>query len=74
MASEYGGKPYKTPHAIWAAVLRTRTPKGRKVLQEYREELWVQRQMATAPPLTVIQARMLRRVKTDLARAAQKAV
>lgn len=68
----HDGRPVKTPHAIWAALMRTQSPKGRKVLKEYREELWVQRQMATAPPLTVAQTRMLRRVKTDLTRSAMK--
>ncbi|MDX3712767.1 hypothetical protein PV733_28270 [Streptomyces europaeiscabiei] len=68
----HDGKPVKTPHAIWAAVMRTQAPKGRKAVKEYREELWAQRQLATAPPLTVAQSRMLRRVKTELTRAAQK--
>ncbi|MGA5467813.1 hypothetical protein ACLQ2J_12420 [Streptomyces cyaneofuscatus] len=40
--------------------------------RDAREAAWVERQMATAPPLTVAQTRMLRRVKTDLTRAAQK--
>ncbi|MFE7762973.1 hypothetical protein [Streptomyces sp. NPDC057438] len=68
----HDGKPVKTPHATWAAIMRTQSPKGRKVLKEYREELWNQRQMATAPPLTVAQTQMLRRVKTELTRAAQQ--
>lgn len=54
-----------TPHAIWAAVMRTQSRKGRKVLKEYREGLWTQRQMATAPPPTVTQNQMLRQVKTE---------
>lgn len=36
-----------------------------------QEAAWVERQMATAPPLTVSQTRMLRRAKTDLARMAR---
>ncbi|WP_430376727.1 hypothetical protein [Streptomyces sp. B1-3] len=32
---------------------------------------WVQSQLATAPPLTVLQTQMLRRVKGELARRAQ---
>ncbi|WP_148088480.1 hypothetical protein [Streptomyces sp. PanSC9] len=39
--------------------------------RERQEAAWVQRQLATAPPLTVAQTRMLRRVKGDLIRAAQ---
>lgn len=39
--------------------------------RERLEAAWVERQMATAPPLTVAQTRMLRRVKTDLTRAAR---
>lgn len=38
--------------------------------RERREAEWIERQMATAPPLTVTQTRMLRRVKTDLTRLA----
>ncbi|MET9510790.1 hypothetical protein ABZX62_20410 [Streptomyces flavidovirens] len=67
----HDGKPVKTPHAVWAAILRTQTPKDRAVLKEYREELWAQRQLAKAPVLTVAQTRMLRRVKHDLTKAAQ---
>ncbi|MBZ3906716.1 hypothetical protein [Streptomyces griseiscabiei] len=63
------GRPVKTSHATWAAIMRIQSPKGRKALKEYREELWVQWQKATAPPLTVAQTRMLRRVKTDLTRS-----
>lgn len=33
-------------------------------------EAWVQRELAKAPPLTVQQTQMLRRVKTDLTRLA----
>ncbi|QHA04586.1 hypothetical protein GQF42_15965 [Streptomyces broussonetiae] len=40
--------------------------------RERLEAAWVQRQLATAPPLTMAQTRMLRRVKSDLIRAAQK--
>ncbi|MFI6606887.1 hypothetical protein [Streptomyces sp. NPDC050507] len=36
--------------------------------RDRQEEAWVERQMATAPPLTVTQTRMLRRVKGDLVR------
>ncbi|MET9848905.1 hypothetical protein [Streptomyces ossamyceticus] len=68
----HDGRPVKTPHATWAAIMRTQSPKARKVLKEYREELWVQGQMVTAPQLTMAQTQMLRRVKTDLTRAAQR--
>jgi hypothetical protein len=40
--------------------------------REVKESAWVERQLAAAPPLTVSQTRMLRRVKTDLTRAAQQ--
>lgn len=36
------------------------------------EAEWVQRELAKAPPLTVIQTQMLRRVKGDLTRMAQE--
>lgn len=41
--------------------------------RERKEAVWVERQMASAPPLTVAQTRMLRRVKADLMRAARTA-
>ncbi|MET9522218.1 hypothetical protein [Streptomyces coeruleorubidus] len=37
--------------------------------RERRENAWVERQLATAPPLSAYQTKMLRRVKTELARA-----
>ncbi|MFE4991392.1 hypothetical protein ACFRH4_08580 [Streptomyces mirabilis] len=67
----HGGKPYKTPHAVWAAILRTQGPKGKAALRAYREELWAREQLAKAPALTVSQTQMLRRMKGDLIRAAQ---
>lgn len=36
------------------------------------EDEWVKRELAKAPPLTVLQTQMLRRVKTDLIRIAQE--
>jgi hypothetical protein len=36
-----------------------------------QEAAWVARQLATAPPLSVSQTRMLRRVKTDLTAVAR---
>jgi hypothetical protein len=41
--------------------------------RERREAAWVERQMVSAPSLTVAQTQMLRRVKTDLAKAARSA-
>ncbi|MFF9210454.1 MULTISPECIES: hypothetical protein [unclassified Streptomyces] len=61
-----------------------RSPAMRKLVQglvrdqlafaerERREAAWVERQLATAPPLTTYQIRMLRRVKQDLMRLATK--
>ncbi|MFC4609761.1 hypothetical protein ACFO9E_18350 [Streptomyces maoxianensis] len=69
----HGGKPYETPHAAWAALLRTQGPKGKAALKEYREELWAQRQLATAPRKTVLQQQMLRRTKGELVKLAQVA-
>jgi hypothetical protein len=68
----HGGKPYKTPHAVWAAILRTQGPEGKAVLKAYREELWAQGQLAKAPVLMVPQTQMLRRVKSDLTRMATR--
>ncbi|MCX4608694.1 hypothetical protein [Streptomyces mirabilis] len=65
----HNGKPYKTPHAVWAAILRTQGPEGKAVLKAYREGLWAQRELAKAPPLTVAQTQMLRRVKGTLVKA-----
>lgn len=36
-----------------------------------QEDAWVERQLATAPPLTVAQVLMLRRAKRDLAKGAR---
>ncbi|MEV0934285.1 hypothetical protein ACIBMX_10855 [Streptomyces phaeochromogenes] len=36
-----------------------------------QEDAWVERQLATAPPLTVAQVLMLRRTKRDLAKGAR---
>lgn len=35
-------------------------------------EEWIERELATAPPLTALQTQMLRRVKGDLIRAARR--
>ncbi|WP_328981739.1 hypothetical protein OG258_19795 [Streptomyces mirabilis] len=67
----HGEKPYKTPHAVWAAILRTQGPEGKAVFRAYREELWAREQLAKAPARTVLQTQALRRVKGDLTRAAQ---
>ncbi|MEU6651309.1 hypothetical protein ABZ904_18150 [Streptomyces sp. NPDC046900] len=60
-----------------------RSPAMRKLIQglvrdqmafaerERQEAAWVERQLGTAPPLTAYQAKMLRRVKTELTKAAQ---
>lgn len=39
--------------------------------RERLEASWVERQLATAPQLTAYQAKMLRRVKTDLTKVAR---
>lgn len=41
--------------------------------RERWEAAWVERQMASASPLTVAQTRMLRRLKTDVTKAARNA-
>lgn len=60
-----------------------RSPAMRKLVQglvrhqlavaerERVEAAWVERQVATAPPLTAYQTKMLRRVKADLMKAAR---
>ncbi|MCM1941798.1 hypothetical protein NC239_26725 [Streptomyces sp. G3] len=60
-----------------------RSPATRKLVQglvrdqmafaerERLEAAWVERQLATAPPLTAYQTKMLRRVKTELTKAAR---
>ncbi|MBQ0969193.1 hypothetical protein KBY91_15295 [Streptomyces sp. RK23] len=60
-----------------------RSPAMRKLVQglvrdqmafaerERLEAAWVERQLATAPPLTAYQTKMLRRVKTELTKAAR---
>jgi hypothetical protein len=40
--------------------------------RERRETAWVERQMASAPPLTMRQTTMLRRLKADLTRSARR--
>lgn len=42
--------------------------KARQEERNRREAEWVERQLEKAPPLTVQQTRMLRRVKEDLTR------
>ncbi|MFE4959296.1 hypothetical protein ACFRCW_36175 [Streptomyces sp. NPDC056653] len=41
-------------------------------LEKALMEEWIQRELATAPPLTALQTQMLRRVKGDLIRAARR--
>ncbi|MET7847673.1 hypothetical protein ABZT48_05390 [Streptomyces avermitilis] len=65
------GKPLRTPamRKLVDNLLRNQMSRAER---DRKEAAWVERQMSTAPPLTVSQTRMLRRVKTDLTRAAQQ--
>jgi hypothetical protein len=63
---------YETPHAVWCALRKALKPESRKVLDDYRDEVWVHTQLASAPPLTVRQMQALRRVKADLTRMARE--
>ncbi|MFI2757801.1 hypothetical protein ACH5A3_02825 [Streptomyces echinatus] len=64
------GRPVKTPamRKLVQGLVRDQMAFAER---EAKEAAWVERQMATAPPLTVAQTQMLRRVKTDLTRAAR---
>ncbi|MFE4918981.1 hypothetical protein [Streptomyces sp. NPDC056661] len=42
--------------------------------RERQEAAWAQRQMASAPPLTAYQTKMLRRIKGDLTKAARSRI
>ncbi|MFD9618472.1 hypothetical protein ACFWB2_14550 [Streptomyces virginiae] len=64
------GCPVRSP-AMRKLVGNLVTHQLRWAQRDALEAAWVERQMATAPPLTVAQTRMLRRVKTDLTRGAQ---
>jgi hypothetical protein len=44
--------------------------KAKQEERDRKEDEWVKKQLEKAPPLTVQQTRMLRRLKTDLARKA----
>ncbi|MFD8685337.1 hypothetical protein [Streptomyces sp. NPDC059651] len=61
------GRPLRSP-AMRKLVGNLVTHQLRWAERDRQDEAWVERQMATAPPLTVAQSRMLRRVKTDLTR------
>lgn len=80
------GSPWGLPEALLRAVVDgkpLRSPAMRRLVQglvreqmvfaerERLEVAWVERQLATAPPLTAYQTKMLRRVKTDLTKAAR---
>ncbi|WP_327131985.1 hypothetical protein OG311_13420 [Streptomyces sp. NBC_01343] len=64
------GRPLRSP-AMRKLVGNLVTHQLRWAERDAQEAAWVERQMATAPPLTVIQTQMLRRAKADLTRAAQ---
>lgn len=65
------GRPLRSP-AMRKLVGNLVKSQLRWAERDRQEAIWVERQMATAPPLTVAQTQMLRRVKTDLTRAAQR--
>ncbi|MER0429919.1 hypothetical protein [Streptomyces microflavus] len=65
------GRPLRSP-TMRKLVGNLVTHQLRWAERDRREDAWVERQMATAPPLTVTQNRMLRRVKKDLTRSAQE--
>ncbi|GAA5704461.1 hypothetical protein AQJ43_23590 [Streptomyces avermitilis] len=64
------GRPLRSP-AMRKLIGNLVKDQVRWAEREAKEAAWVERQMATAPPLTMVQTQMLRRVKTDLTRAAQ---
>ncbi|MEV1096449.1 hypothetical protein AB0I87_13390 [Streptomyces sp. NPDC049952] len=63
------GRPLRSP-AMRKLVGNLLTNQIRWAERDRQEAAWIERQMATAPPLAVAQTRMLRRVKTDLTAAA----
>ncbi|MGW3499327.1 hypothetical protein ACWDMY_01095 [Streptomyces globisporus] len=65
------GRPLRSP-AMRKLVGNLVTHQLRWAERDAKEAAWVERQMATAPPLTMLQTQMLRRVKADLTRAAQR--
>ncbi|MFD8472019.1 hypothetical protein ACFV2E_08180 [Streptomyces globisporus] len=64
------GRPLRSP-AMRKLVGNLVTHQLRWAERDAKEAAWMERQMATAPPLTMLQTQMLRRVKADLTRAAQ---
>lgn len=67
------GKPLRSP-AMKRLLDNLVRDQLRWAERERREAAWVTRQMASAPPLTAAQTRMLRRLKTDLMRSARASV
>ncbi|MDW4902906.1 hypothetical protein RB625_31275 [Streptomyces californicus] len=65
------GRPLRSP-AMRKLVGNLVTHQLRWAERDVKEAAWMERQMATAPPLTMLQTQMLRRVKADLTRAAQR--
>ncbi|MBL1104911.1 hypothetical protein JK361_09945 [Streptomyces sp. 5-8] len=65
------GRPLRSP-AMRRLIGNLVKEQFRWAEREAQEAAWVERQLAKAPPLTVAQTQMLRRVKTDLTRAAQQ--
>ncbi|MEV5289954.1 hypothetical protein AB0K64_01780 [Streptomyces sp. NPDC053741] len=63
------GRPLRSP-AMRKLVGDLVTNQLRWAERDRQEAAWVERQIASAPPLTVAQTRMLRRVKTELTAAA----
>ncbi|MET7761734.1 hypothetical protein ABZS71_06720 [Streptomyces sp. NPDC005393] len=66
----FNGKPLRSP-AMRKFIQGLVRDQMAVVERERQEAAWVERQLATAPPLTAYQSKMLRRVKTDLTKAAQ---
>ncbi|MFD7858533.1 hypothetical protein [Streptomyces microflavus] len=64
------GRPLRSP-AMRKLVGNMVTHQLRWAERDAKEDAWVERQMATAPPLTMLQIQMLRRVKADLTRASR---
>lgn len=72
-----GGRPRGEPHpgTLRGRGLADTDPQCSGALRwaerEAREAAWVERPMATAPPLTMVQTQMLLRVRTDLIKRSQ---
>lgn len=64
------GKPLRSP-AMRKLVQGLVRDQLAFVERERLEAAWVERQLTTAPPLTTCQVKMLRRLKTDLTKAAR---